>query len=90
MDSITGFAKKNGISKTRVQQLIKKGDLIAKKNGHTWVILGEQTLPKKNRIQQRGLEGDVIDTFKTIEECAQAVGCSAKNIYSKCNPYQSD
>ena len=69
MDSVTTFSEKHGISKTRVQQLIDGGKLIAKKNGHNWVILGEQALPKKRRIQQRGKEGDVIASFKTIEDC---------------------
>jgi hypothetical protein len=87
MDTVTTFAKKNGITRTRVQQLINSGKIIAQKNGHQWVILGNQVRPPiiPKRIQQRGGEGDVIATFKTIEECAQAVGCSAKNIYRVLN-----
>lgn len=87
MDSVSDFAKKNGISRTRVQQLIDDGRLIAKKVGPVWVILGKQVNPVKppKRIQQRGKEGDVIATFKNIEECGKAVGCSAKNIYRVLN-----
>ena len=87
MKSVTEFANENGITRTRVQQLIDSGKIIAKKVGHRWVILGNQVRPPiiPKRIQQRGNEGDVIATFKTIEECAQAVGCSAKNIYRVLN-----
>ena len=87
MDSVTDFAKKNGISKKRVMDYINDGRVIAKKVGHSWVILGNQVKPvtTKKRIEQRGREGDVIATFKTIEEAGEAVGCSAKNIYRVLN-----
>ena len=87
MDSVTDFAKKNGISRKRVMDYIGDGRLIAKKVGHGWVILGNQLKPNtiKKRIEQRGEQGDVIATFKTIEECGEAVGCSAKNIYRVLN-----
>jgi hypothetical protein len=87
MDSITTFAKRNNISRQRVQQLINTGKIIAKKNGNSWVILGDQVRPPviTKRIEQRGVEGDIIATFKTVDEAGEAVGCSAKNIYRVLN-----
>ena len=87
MDSISTFAEKNKISKQRVQQLIMQQKIVAKKVGHFWVILGNQINPSKilNPIRQRGNQGDIINSFKNVHECAEAVGCSEKNIYRVLN-----
>jgi len=45
MDTINSFAEKCGVSHTIVKKWIREERIVAKKNGYSWVILGNQKKP---------------------------------------------
>lgn len=47
MDTIRGFAEKCGVSQQLVKRWIHQGRIVARKNGYSWVILGNQSKPAR-------------------------------------------
>jgi len=84
-ETVAQFEKRHGIKRGIVARLCAEGQLNAKKFGVAWALEPNQADPRIKKFEQRGIQGDVIATFDTVEQCAKEIDCHIKNIYRVLN-----